>query len=297
MIPGFEISPADKRLLQEGRLAGPMPWVIAIMMFLTVLAAAGGLALGEAARGFSAGLRDRISIQVIEANRDTRDAQATAVVDLLRQSAGVRAVRRLGDAEISQLLAPWFGETGIEADLPVPALIDADLDDASHARIAALTQDVRRVAPSARVDDHGQWLAPLVGLIDSLKLLAIALVLLMAIATGAAVVLAARAALNTHRATIDVLHLLGATDVQIARLFQRRIALDALFGGMIGFVAAVIVIAIMARRIAGLGSELVGMVSLPPASLFLLLLLPLLGAALATIAARFTIITALRRML
>ena len=33
---------ADRRLLPEGRLAGPMPWVIAIMMFLTVLAAAAG---------------------------------------------------------------------------------------------------------------------------------------------------------------------------------------------------------------------------------------------------------------
>ena len=32
------------------------------------------------------------------------------------------------------------------------------------------------------------------------------------------------------------MHLLGATDVQIARLFQRRIALDALFGGLIGLV-------------------------------------------------------------
>jgi cell division transport system permease protein len=34
---------AERGLLPEGRLAGPMPWVIAIMMFLTVLAAAAGM--------------------------------------------------------------------------------------------------------------------------------------------------------------------------------------------------------------------------------------------------------------
>jgi predicted MFS family arabinose efflux permease len=34
---------AERGLLPEGRMAGPMPWVIAIMMFLTVLAAAAGL--------------------------------------------------------------------------------------------------------------------------------------------------------------------------------------------------------------------------------------------------------------
>ena len=43
--------------------------------------------------------------------------------------------------------------------------------------------------------------------------------------------LAARSGLDTHRDTIDVLHMLGSTDVQIARLFQRRIAFDTLFGG------------------------------------------------------------------
>jgi len=40
---------ARHRLLPEGRVAGPMPWVIAIMMFLTVLAAAAGLGLAGAA--------------------------------------------------------------------------------------------------------------------------------------------------------------------------------------------------------------------------------------------------------
>ena len=48
----------------------------------------------------------------------------------------------------------------------------------------------------------------------------------MAAATTAVVLLAARAGLETHRDTIAILHMLGSTDVQVARLFQRRIALD-----------------------------------------------------------------------
>ena len=35
---------------------------------------------------------------------------------------------------------------------------------------------------------------------------------------------------------------MGATDVQVARLFQRRIALDALFGGLIGFIRGALVL-------------------------------------------------------
>ena len=58
----------ERRLLPEGRFAGPMPWVIAIMMFLTVLAAAGGLGLAHAARGLTARLAGGITIQIVDAN-------------------------------------------------------------------------------------------------------------------------------------------------------------------------------------------------------------------------------------
>ena len=40
-------------LLQQARLAGPMPWVIAIMVALTVMAAAAGLALSNVASNAS----------------------------------------------------------------------------------------------------------------------------------------------------------------------------------------------------------------------------------------------------
>ena len=86
-------------------------------------------------------------------------------------------------------------------------------------------------------------------------------------ATAATVVLAARAALDTHRGTIEILHLMGATDVQVARLFQRRIALDALFGGLIGFILAALVLIGIGERVSALGSELLGSATVPAAGL------------------------------
>ena len=55
-----------------------------------------------------------------------------------------------------------------------------------------------------------------------------------ALATAAAVVLATRSALAAQRSTIEVMHGIGATDQQVTRLFQRRIAIDALIGGVAG---------------------------------------------------------------
>lgn len=294
---GRKLGAADRRLLPEGRLAGPMPWVIAIMMFLTVLAAAAGLGLRNAARSLDVSIGNRITIQIVEANPDFRDAQAKIAISELRRLAGVQAIRRIEASEMEKLLEPWLGQGGLDADLPIPVMIDVDLSPEAYRRLDVIRAAVLDVAPSARVDDNAQWLAPLSKLIDALQWLATGLVLLMTGATAATVVLAARAALDTHRGTIEVLHLMGATDVQTARLFQRRIALDALFGGFIGLAAAALVLILIGNRVGALGSELLGSAGLPLMSWLILIALPVAGVLLAMLVARLTILRALGRML
>lgn len=293
----FAASPAERRLLTEGRLSGPMPWVIAIMMFLTVLAAAGGLALNHAARNVTGSIAQRITVQIVEANPDLREQQTRAAMTALSAMDGVTAVNRVPDAEIEALIEPWIGGAGEEEGIPVPTMIDADLTEEAHDRLEMVEEAIIAVAPAARVDDHAQFLAPLAGLIGSLTWLALALVLLTASALAASVILAVRAALNTHRGTIEVLHLMGATDIQIARLFQRRIALDALLGGTIGFLCAVIVLLLLGQRIGAVGSELLGSATLPLFAWLILILLPIIGAIVSTLVARFTVIGVLKKML
>lgn len=294
-IPRF--GEADRRLLPEGRMAGPMPWVIAIMMFLTVLAAAAGLGLGNAARSLGADIGNRITIQIVEANPDFREAQARIAVATLQHLAGVRKIRRVETSELERLLKPWLGAGGLEVDLPVPVMIDVDLAPDAYGRLDLIRAAIHDVAPAARIDDNAQWLAPLAKLIDALRWLATALVLLMIGATAATVVLAARAALDTHRGTIEVLHLMGATDLQVARLFQRRIALDALFGGIVGLGVGALVLVLIGRRVGALGSELLGSAGLPLSNWLILAALPAGGVVLAMLVARLTILRALGRML
>ena len=286
-------TPADRRLLPEGRLAGPMPWVIAIMMFLTALAAAGGLAMAAAAGRLGEGLDRRVTVQVVTADPRLRESEAAAAAAALGGQAGVASVHRVSDDDMAALLKPWLGDTGFDRDLPLPAMIDADLSAEARSRMAVIRATVTAAAPDARIDDHARWLGPLVSLIRSLGWLAGGIVALMAGATAAAVVLAARAALNTHRGTIDVMHLIGATDVQVARLFQRRIALDALFGGTLGLLGAIVVILLIGRDLGGIGAGLIGSVALSPGGWAILLLLPVASVLLSLAVARITVLRAL----
>ena len=222
------VDSAPRRVLPEGRFAGPMPWVIAIMMFLAVLSAAAALAISHAAGAMQGAIAGQITVQLVEANPDLRARQRVAIAAELRRQSNVTDVTEIGDAEVRDLLAPWLGRDGLDSELPVPALIDATLTDTSAAAVADIERTVRSLATNARVNRHSEWLAPLGGLLDSLRWLAVMLVVLTAAAMAAAVILGARAALDQHRATIDVMHLMGATDRQISRLFERRVAQDAI---------------------------------------------------------------------
>jgi cell division transport system permease protein len=290
-------SGADRRLLPEGRLAGPMPWVIAIMMALTVLATAAGLAIGKAAQGLGDNLAGRVTIQIAEPDARLRQAESRAVLGALARLSAVDTARALPEAELQALVAPWLGDELQTGDLPVPALIEVTMKRQKPEDMAALKASVQGASPGATLASDAAWLAPLARLLTALKWLAVSLVALMAAATAAAVVLAARAALNTHRETIDVMHLLGATDVQVAGLFQRRIALDALFGGGVGLIAALAIIALIGNRMSALGSDLLGSATLGWGGWFILAILPLCGVGLAMVAARLTVLAALRRML
>ena len=278
-------------------MAGPMPWVIAIMMFLTVLAAAAGIALARSAQSLGADINGRLTVQIPEPNAGIRIAQTREIVSRLGQLAVVKSVDPIAEAQLAALLDPWLGGGGLDRDLPLPALIDVELRRAGPRVVAEVRALVGSVAPAARVDEQATWLQPLAQLMRSLIWLAVGLVALMAAATSAAVVLSARSALNTHRETINILHLLGASDGQIASLFQRRIALDALFGGAAGLLLALVVMLLIGERVRAIGSELLGSAGLGIGGWLIIIILPMAGVALSTLSARVTVLRALKAIL
>jgi cell division transport system permease protein len=293
----FAASAADRRLLPEGRMAGPMPWVIAIMTFLTVLAAGAGLALGNAASGLGAQLAGKLTVQIVEPNPDLRARQTQTVLAEISRLVPVARAEQVDDAKMRALLAPWLGSEGIDADLPVPTLIDVALRTAEPRAVEEVTAMVKSIAPAARVDPHAQWLGPLQGLLSTLRWLSVALVALMGVAMAAAVVLSARTAMITHRPTIDIMHMMGASDVQVARLFQRRAALDALFGSLVGFVVGVGVILALSGLLANVGAALFDSGGLGWTGWLIIGLLPAAAVMLSIFTARFTVVRALAKML
>ena len=275
-----------------------MPWVIAIMIFLTVLAAAAGLAFSEAARSVSNDLSSRVTVQIVEASPELKARQSSAVAARLRGLDIVETVRVLPDQEIEALIEPWLGTQNISEDIPLPALIDVTLSNtAGEEELSELRAAANMMASGARVEPSTGLIEPVIDLVRSLQWIAFGLVVLLAIATAAAVIISARAALNTHNETIGIIHLLGGTDRQISKLFQRRIALDALLGGLIGLVGGVAIIWLLSIQLSALGSGLVQSLGLSWYSMLILAAIPILGMFLAMMTARMTVMGALQKIL
>ncbi|MBW8754813.1 MAG: cell division protein [Sphingomonadales bacterium] len=291
----------ETELVPQARLSGPMPWVIAIMVALTVIAAAAGLALRNAAAATTAELRGGVTVQIIEASPEKRGAEALEAVRLLGQMPEVETVRLVPQEELDGLIEPWLGDAAAGSDgeaIPVPALIDARIAGAvTPARLTAIQHALAGAAPAARVDAQSTWLRPVLDAIESLQWLAIALVGLLALALAAAVLLAVRSALGTNRGTIEIVHLLGGTDAQIARVFQRATGIDAAGGGLLGMLLAIVVLLFLARRFGSLGAGMVNQGALGWLDWATLGLVPVVAVALAMVTARLTVLRTLRKML
>lgn len=285
-------------LVPQARLAGPMPWVIAIMVALTVIAAAGGLALSNLAGGARSDLEGGATVQIIEAAPAERDRQAEAALALLAEDPRVATLRRVPDAELDSLLEPWLGTGSGGEAVPIPALIDLRLrGEANDVTLAQLQDSVENVAPAARIDAQASWLGPVFGAIAAMQWLSLALVILLSLTGAAAVWLASRSALGANRETIEIIHLLGGTDRQIARIFQRSIGFDAVMGGAAGLALGLAAVLILGRQFAQLGSGMVSGGGFGWLDWLALAAIPVVGVALAMLTARMTVLLALRKML
>jgi cell division transport system permease protein len=160
------------------------------------------------------------------------------------------------------------------------------LDRQAPAAPPALRRALAERGLDAVVDDHSAWIADIKGAAGVVRSIAIVVFLLIAAGAAAVVAFATRQGLAARRDVVEVLHITGAEDAQIASLFELRFARIAALAGAAGALAAAL--AGGALRLAGGGQGLTP--ALPVAWIDLLAVLPcpLIAALVAAVAARLT---------
>ncbi|HXP02783.1 MAG TPA: hypothetical protein VN808_01600 [Stellaceae bacterium] len=273
-----------------------LPWIIALMVYL---AAAGGVVLiwlGDALHNWNSELASTWTLQV---PADASAVRIELTLGALRQTKGIVSARLLDPAETAKLLEPWLGKSVPIDTLPLPRLIDIQVDPATPINLEPLRKQLESIVPNAQLDNNSSWLGDMrkfARRIEGVIGVGVVVVTLLIVTT---VVFIARIGLAIHRSVIELLHLLGAQDAYIARQFQVHALWLGLRGGVIGDVAAAVTVAVLAP------ASHVLMAPMPAAThgifdwrLWLLLIATLLAAGgVAMITARITVLLQLARLL
>jgi cell division transport system permease protein len=213
--------------------------VIGIMVFLACLTAGAVYIVNQSASAWLRDIASEVTVQ-IKPEGATEEVEKTAngVVSFLNGQNGIRNASLLTLDQSAELVEPWLGQISAIKDLPLPRLVAVQIDRDSPPDITTLRAALGTKYPAAMLDDHRAWQSQIRRVTGSLAMAGLAIIALVATATVAIVVSAARSAIASNRDIVEVLNFVGAEERFIARQFELHFLKLGVKAGIVGATAA-----------------------------------------------------------
>lgn len=284
-------------LIDEGYSKTFLRVIVAVSVFLFAITLAGVLSINAMFENSKRQVVSNFTVQVLpKTSYEESNADLLKIVRFMENYPDVDEVTVLSDGELRGLLEPWLGNNVDIELLPIPKLLDVKIRNAKNFDYKELTVRLSEVSSQASINDHNLWLSRLLKFINSLKMLAVTVLFLVAAACVAAIVYAARTGLNVHKEIISILHVMGATDEYIAINYVKQITEMSVIAGIMGTFLAVPAIMIVGSMAKGIEAGIFNAVTFGADSWLLVLCLPFVSAALVAVTAYVTVVKTLRKM-
>lgn len=279
--------------------------LICLMTYLALLSAAGGLVLSDMAHRWTAGLADRVTIELptmdatgLKRAPDQQKSRLDSIVSLLRAEPLIADISIQSPIQVAKLVEPWLGTSDRILDqVALPSLISVTLSPKSTPDfVTRLQQQVTSTVPDARLDTHQNWLNDILRLTGTLSFTAYLIGFITAITTISAVAGAVRARMAAHHEQLEILHLIGAADEYITRQFQRHALHISFIGSAAGFVAAMLTLAFIDSLSGSIDMALLPALVLSTHAVFILLMIPAVGCIITVFTTRITVLQSLTEM-
>jgi cell division transport system permease protein len=279
----------------EDRAGGFVPALIAVLVFLAIIALAAVLLVGGSAERWRAERDSRLTVQLaVFAPQDARQAAIDRALAVIRAVPEVARAEPVPEARLMELLQPWLGAAGLGNGMARPSVIDIELAADARARSETIRERLRAELPDANINVGHATRGPVLRLMLAIEGLALLVVLVLG--GTLTVVFATQARLAAKQETIEILHLLGADDKGIVDAEVRRALRTAMIGGAIGLAFGAATLLAFFWLAASPETERSGELSLTPLAWAALGALPLAAAAIAAMTARLTARRALAAM-
>lgn len=274
--------------------------IVAVMSFLACLALGGVLTLSRLASQWTDGLSGSATVQLLPSAQISPADQVREAMGVVTQWPGVLSARPLDRDEARALLEPWLGPGSVIDELPAPQLLEVTLKPGQPVELEGLSRKLADTVPGAQLDDHGRWNAELAGFAASSAAIGWSMLFLIGLATLAIIVFATQAGLRTHREIVEVVHMIGARDVFIAREFQNHFLWLGIRGGAMGLLIALVTLVgssfLWDSRATPVAAQYLPQITGSPFLYAWLLTVPLVLGVIAMFTARLTVLRVIGRM-
>ena len=284
--------------LDRDTLGGYLPFLIAFMVYLAIMAIMGLVVLNALTEKWDKGVAGTLTVQIAPTDNPSQDAVLLQeVLKAVRSTNDVETAEPLSKGRIFALLEPWLGSASMSGDLPIPVLIDVKLSSNSGIDVAALSKRLSRISSGVSIDDHRVWMDKLIRLLATIEGIATFILALIIFATVGTIIFTTRTSLAVHQGAIEVLHLIGAQDIYIAAQFAHRAFILGLKGGVLGLFLVVPTLWGIRLLVEKMESGLIPDFNMTAVHWVGLTIIPLFVAFIGMLTARVTVMRNLRRML
>ena len=210
---------------------------------------------------------------------------------------GVKSVRVLSSDDIEKLMTPWLGNKIDISELPIPALLDVGIKEDGSINYDEVTRGLKQITPNATIDNHRLWLNRLLKFASSLKHTALLMLLLVMGICAFSIYYSTRTSLWINRDTLEILHVVGATDQYIAKQYAFNYAKIGFFSGIIGLFIAIPCIVLIGKYGISTGSGLINGAKLSVFAWSLIMITPLLSSAYSMLTSYLTVRRSLEKLI
>ena len=274
-----------------------------IYMYLFVVVLAMVMAINTMVTNWEKDILGAVTVQVTpiedenkKIDADKSEEQLNKVLQFVENAKGVKSVHVIDDKTVEKLMAPWLGNNIDVGALPIPRLLDVQLEEDAEINYDEMTQGLHKVTPNASIDNHRLWLNRLLKFAGSLKTLALCVLLMVAGICAFSIYYSARTSLGINLSTIEILHIIGAKDDYIAKQYAKSYAKIGFFSGVVGLIFAVPSIILVSKYGISSGSGLLGGAGLSSFHWFIMMSTPLFSLFYAMGTSYYTVRKSLEKM-
>lgn len=279
-----------------------IPWISMLMVFIATLMVSIAMITYSSIHAWNQNVSGSLTVQIptYDQNGQSRsqvlDNDIEMALTLLRSSEGVTGATVLTDDQMDLLMSPWLGENTNTSELPFPKIIDVTVDPNNFPDLNQIKADLEEQVPTAVLDSHRVALSELINLSENIINLISMLLCLLILTTAFSIAYVVKSSFAVHKDVIDLIHTMGASDFYITNQFATRCFKLTLIGSYLGFILALLVMAVFAYFLKNMTGGFILQASLSYPQWLIILSIPIVAGILAFLTAYRTTTKALRQI-